>query len=864
MPNGRYVYDFDHGHERPPRELADLLGGKGANLAEMTSVLQLPVPPGFTISTEACRAYLSGGWPDGLSAELEAALHRLELRTGRLLADPTNPLLLAVRSGARFSMPGMMDTVLNLGLNDETVAALARRTEQRFALDSYRRFIAMYARVVLAVPAELFETALADARRRCGVRADFELDTDALAEVVATSLQVVLNHSGAVVPSDPAQQLRGAIEAVFRSWGSPRARTYRRREVIAADLGTALNVQVMVFGNRDDRSATGVGFTRNPVTGSAEPYGDFLIRAQGEDIVAGISRPEPLAAMGMAFPAAYEELVGIFTRLERHYRDVLDTEFTIEQDKLWMLQARVGQRSGAAALRIAVAMAEDPHIALDRREALQRIRPEHVEQVLRRTLSGTGAVIATGLAASPGAAVGRVCLSADAAVQAAEQGHDVILVRAETSPEDVHGMAVARGLLTTRGGLVSHAAVVARGWGIPAVVGAQGLAIGEGMFTATVEGVTVVVREGTVIAIDGNSGVVMLDGSATVEPDPPAELALVLGWADEVRQGHLRVLANADTASDAAMARALGAQGVGLCRTEGHFQAERLPLLRRAMWATTDAQQAAALAELAARQRADFEELLLALDGLPLTVRLLDPPRQGFWPATEDSSDSTKAAFDLLRPRLYRMQAAALLDAVAARLALGGHPKAEIIIPTALDGEELVLLRQWVQREVSAAASRHGWDRWPAGILALGRMIETPPEVLRAAEVATGADFFCFDTQQLTELSLGVRREDLEARSGSTALETRRSVPNPFETIDVEVLGQLVSIGVTRGRGRKAEIGIGVWGEHGGDPASIAWLVAAGVNYVSCPLSRVPVARLAAAHAVLDLMGLVPNDPADR
>ncbi len=894
MPNRSYVYDFDHVHERSPRELAELLGGKGANLAEMTSVLQLPVPPGFTISTEACRAYLRDGWPEGLAAEVAAAVSRLELRSRRRVEDPTEPLLLSVRSGARFSMPGMMDTVLNVGLNDRSVEALARRTERRFALDSYRRLIAQYARVVLDVPGEAFEALLDDAKRQAGVTTDAALGADALAAVVAASLRTVQQHTGAAFPQEPALQLRGAIEAVFRSWGSPRAITYRTRERIAAELGTAVNVQVMVFGNRDARSATGVGFTRNPVTGSAEPYGDFLVNAQGEDVVPGIRRPEPLASMQAAFPAAYDELLGIFARLERHYRELLDTEFTIEQDKLWMLQVRVGKRTGAAALRLAVAMVEDPAIALDRREALQRVRPEHLEQVLHPTFSAAGTVIATGLAASPGAAVGRVCLSADAAVDAAEQGHDVILVRTETSPEDVHGMQVARGVLTVRGGLVSHAAVVARGWGIPAVVGAEGIEIVEGGFTATsAEGVTVSVSEGTVISIDGNSGAVMLDALATVEGAPPPEFDVVLGWADEVCQGLLEVRANADTGPDAVRARAFGARGVGLCRTEHQFLGDRLPLLRRAILATTDEEEATALAQLADVQRADFEALLGAMDGLPVTVRLLDPPLHEFLPSLEDIagqeatgqplSDEQRALhaatrhwheqnpmlgtrgvrLGILRPGLYRMQVAALLDAVAARLGAGGRPMAEIMIPLVVGREELALVRGWVQDEIDAATRRHGRDLAAGGTVAIGTMIETPRAALGAADIAEVADFFSFGTNDLTQMTFGFSRDDVESRILPTYLAAGLLAHNPFETIDVDGVGELVSLGVARGRTGRADLAIGVCGEHGGDPASIAFFLGAGVDYVSCSPFRVPVARLAAAHAVLT-RGQADLAPADR
>jgi pyruvate, orthophosphate dikinase len=629
-----FVFAFDHEHDRPPMELKDLLGGKGANLAEMTSVLGLPVPPGFTISTDACRAYLAGGWPTELDAEIETQLEMLQRTMGKVLGDPDDPLLVSVRSGAKFSMPGMMDTILDLGLNDDSVKGLARQTDERFALDSYRRFIQMYARIVLGVPGEAVDRPLDEAKAAQGDASDADLSVDSLSEVLDALQAVVVQHTGTAFPQGPQEQLRGAVEAVFRSWNSPRAVAYRRRERIPSDIGTAVNVQTMVFGNRDDQSGTGVGFTRNPATGEQGVYGDFLVNAQGEDVVAGIRNPLPLAELEERFPDVHRQLLTIFERLERHYRDMLDTEFTIEQGKLWMLQTRVGKRTGEAALRIAVDLTTDPAIRLSREEAVLRVASEHLDQVLHPRLERSSKpVLATGLPASPGAAVGKAYFDADRAADAADEGQKVVLVRPETSPEDVHGMAVAEGVLTSRGGLVSHAAVVARGWGKPAVCGAEELHISSDSLT-TADGT--VVREGDVISIDGTTGHVYLGGVELSEGALPDEFDLVLGWADDIRAGALGVRANADNAADASRARDFGAEGIGLCRTEHMFLGDRLPVVQRMILAETPDQEQAALDELLEVQRADFESILEAMDGLPVTVRLLDPPLHEFLPSIEE------------------------------------------------------------------------------------------------------------------------------------------------------------------------------------------------------------------------------------
>src|SRR5580698_5150552 len=619
-----YVFDFDHAHRKPPMDMKDLLGGKGANLAEMTSVLELPVPPGFTIGTTACRDYMAGGWPEGLTGQVAKARARLEKKMGKRIGDASDPLLVSVRSGAKFSMPGMMDTVLNLGLNDESVEGLAKQTDdERFAFDSYRRFVAMYGRIVLGIDGEEFDTLLEAAKELAGTASDAGIPTELLRYLVDSYKTIVERTTAAPFPQDPDAQLRGAIEAVFQSWNGPRAIAYRDHEGIAHDLGTAVNIQAMVFGNRDERSGTGVGFTRDPATGAKGEYGDFLINAQGEDVVAGIRNTEPLSALKKTFPKIHTELLGIFARLEKHYRDMCDTEFTIEQDKLWMLQTRVGKRTGNAALRMAVDMTKDTAIKLTKAEAVQRVTAEHLEHVLHPRFDGAGhTVLTTGLGASPGAAVGRAYFTADDAAAAAEAGEKVILVRSETSPEDVHGMLASEGILTARGGLVSHAAVVARGWGKPAVVGAEKVRIDGKTFKV---GTTTVV-EGDWLSIDGTAGDVIVGQVALSAPEPSKEFAVVLGWADEIRAGRLGVRANADTGPDAANARQLGAEGIGLCRTEHMFIAEdRLPIVRRMILASTPDEEDAALEELRVAQRADFVEILKAMDGLPVTVRLLDP-----------------------------------------------------------------------------------------------------------------------------------------------------------------------------------------------------------------------------------------------
>jgi pyruvate,orthophosphate dikinase len=869
-----YVYAFDHPHTQPPMSLKDLLGGKGANLAEMTSVLELPVPHGFTITTDACRAYMDSGWPAGLDEEVAAQVEKLESSMGKKLGDAGDPLLVSVRSGAKFSMPGMMDTVLNLGLNDASVKGLAAQTgDERFAYDSYRRFVSMYGRIVLDVPGEEFEAPFEEAKEKSGVASDAEIPAGALAELVEQYKEIVAKHTGQPFPQAPADQLRGAIEAVFQSWGGARAVAYRLRERIPHDLGTAVNVQAMVFGNRDDNSGTGVGFTRDPATGEAGAYGDFLVNAQGEDVVAGIRNTLKLAEMQRLFPTIYDELLGIFDRLERHYRDMCDTEFTIDQGKLWMLQTRVGKRGGVAALRMAVDMTTDERMTLSHEEAVQRVTAEHLDQVLhpRFKYKGDEVVIAKGLNASPGAAVGKAYFTADDAAEAAARGEAVILVRTETSPEDVHGMSVAKGILTSRGGLVSHAAVVARGWGTPAVVGADAIKISGNSFEAG--GVTV--NEGDVISVDGSTGNVITGEVPVILPEPPPEFAVILGWADEIRAGKLAVRANADTGADAAKARQFGAEGIGLCRTEHMFLADdRLPIVRRMILAGTEAEEAAALEELRVAQKADFYEVLEAMDGLPVTIRLLDPPLHEFLPRTEELrikeattgslSDEErkllKAAeswhefnpmlgvrgvrLGVIKPGLYAMQVRALMEAAADRVAAGGRPVVEIMIPLTVGREEMALARGWVEEAVTGAAA--GVD------VTIGTMIETPRAALRAGEIAEVADFFSFGTNDLTQMTFGFSRDDVESRLMPAYLGQALLKRNPFETIDAAGVGELVKLAAQRGREAKPGLKLGVCGEHGGDPESITLFQQAGLDYVSCSPFRVPIARLSAAQAILN------------
>ena len=873
-----YVFSFDHKHRKPPMSLKDLLGGKGANLAEMTSVLGLPVPPGFTISTDACRDYMHAGWPKGLDDEIAKQRKKLEKEMSKGIGDPSDPLLVSVRSGAKFSMPGMMDTVLNLGLNDESVEGLAKQTDERFAYDSYRRFISMYGRIVQGIEGEEFDRLLDHAKEWDGVTADSDVTPDTLRRLCERYKQIVRQHTGAEFPQDPTDQLKGAIEAVFKSWNGPRAIAYRNREKISHELGTAVNVQAMVFGNRDENSGTGVGFTRNPSTGEDAPYGDFLVNAQGEDVVAGIRNTEPLEALNERWPKIHKQLLGIFDRLEKHYQDMCDTEFTIEQGKLWMLQTRVGKRTGAAALRMAVEMTKQKGWKISKDEAVLRVTGDHLDSVLHPQFAtgSTLKVLTKGLAASPGAAVGKVYFTADDAVTAVERGEQVILVRNETSPEDVHGMAVAEGILTARGGLVSHAAVVARGWGKPAVCGAEQVKISGRTFSV---GGTVV-NEGDMLSIDGTTGEVVLGAAELSVGVTPPEFDQILAWADEIRKGGkgtrgLKVRANADNGPDATRAREFGAEGIGLCRTENMFLGEdRLPIVRRMIMANTPEEETSALEELRKAQKADFYEILEAMDGLPVTIRLLDPPLHEFLPNAEElavkeathglSAEETEmlaaarswqevnpmlgtrgVRLGVVKPGLYEMQVRALMEAALERVKKKGKPVVEIMIPLTISAEEMHLAKGWVEEAIREVGNVKGAE------VLIGTMIEVPRAALRAEGMAEHAEFFSFGTNDLTQMTLGFSRDDIEGRIMTHYVEHGLLKTNPFETLDILGVGELVRLACERGRKARPDIKLGVCGEHGGDPDSIQFFYSVGLDYVSCSPFRVPIARLAAAQAVL-------------
>jgi pyruvate,orthophosphate dikinase len=882
----KYVYAFEEGS----KEQKFLLGGKGANLAEMTK-MGLPVPPGFTITTEACNAYRIAGdtLPDGLMAEVDAALQALETKMGKQLGDPTDPLLVSVRSGAAFSMPGMMDTVLNLGLNDVSVGGLATQTgNERFAYDSYRRFVQMFGKIVLDVDGELFEEALEDLRHERGVATDPELSADDLRGLVETFKAIVRKDAGIEFPQQPHEQLGHAIEAVFRSWNGDRAKIYRKMEGIADDLGTAVNVQTMVFGNKGDDSGTGVGFTRDPATGENVRYGDFLRNAQGEDVVAGIRVTEPLDAMGAHFPECYEQLLAAMEQLEQHYHDMCDIEFTIEQGRLFLLQTRVGKRTAAAAIRMAVEMAGEGLI--DEREAVLRVQPSQLDQLLHPNFDPAAKyeVLATGLKASPGAAVGTVYFTADDAEAHHEAGEKVLLVRPETSPDDLHGMIAAEGILTSRGGLVSHAAVVARGMGTPAICGADSVKIDVAGKLFTVDrarteedggGIeTVTVREGDTLTINGSTGEIVVGEVAVVVPEPTGFFGTLLGWADQYRR--LKVRTNADLPEDALKALEFGAEGIGLCRTEHMFLGDRLPTVQRMILADTEAEEVAALEQLHALQRQDFVELLEAMDGLPVTVRLLDPPLHEFLPNVEellvkeaksglDAKESQLLAaaeawrevnpmlgtrgcrLGILKPGLYRMQVRALIEAAIERKLQGGDPRVEIMIPLVVSKAELALLVDWTREVAEATAA----DEIGGVDYLVGTMIETPRAALTADRIAEVAEFFSFGTNDLTQMAFGFSRDDVEGRFMPQYLELGLLPANPFDTLDQEGVGLLVGWAVERGRSTRPDIKLGICGEHGGDPASVRFCHEAGLDYVSCSPYRVPIARLAAAHAALEADG---------
>ncbi|MBB4609376.1 pyruvate, phosphate dikinase [Sphingomonas yabuuchiae] len=881
-----YVYRFGGGVSDGGKGDKNLLGGKGANLAEMASI-GLPVPPGFTISTAMCTRYYEDGeqFPQELRDEVADGIAHIEAVTEKRFGDAQNPLLVSVRSGARVSMPGMMDTVLNLGLNDETVEGLAKKAgDERFAWDSYRRFIQMYADVVLELDHGAFEEALEIAKEDNGFTLDTEMSAEDWKALVTVYKGLVEEQWGKPFPQDVHDQLWGAVGAVFGSWQSERAKVYRRLNDIPADWGTAVNVQAMVFGNMGDTSATGVAFTRDPSKGDRAYYGEFLINAQGEDVVAGIRTPQYLtkaareeanakpASMEEAMPEVYAELAAVFDQLETHYRDMQDIEFTVEQAKLWMLQTRSGKRTAKAALKIAVDMANEGLIT--REEAIARVDPAALDQLLHPTLDPDAKrdVLTKGLPASPGAASGKVVFDADAAERAAAAGEAVILVRVETSPEDIHGMHAAKGILTARGGMTSHAAVVARGMGRPCVSGAGSLAIDNKAKLLRVGSREV--REGDILTLDGSTGEVMVGAVATVQPELAGDFGTLMEWADQVRR--LKVRANAETPLDCRTAREFGAEGVGLCRTEHmFFDAARITAVRQMILASEEAGRRAALAKLLPEQRADFTAIFEVMAGLPVTVRLLDPPLHEFLPQQEAefAEVATAAGVDVdtlkrratelhefnpmlghrgcrlgvTYPEIYEIQARAIFEAALDVAEKSGEaPIPEVMIPLVATRRELELMKTVVDKAAQAVFAERG----KTVEYLVGTMIELPRAALKAGEIAEVGEFFSFGTNDLTQTTLGVSRDDA-ARFLSAYVEKGIYAKDPFVSLDVEGVGELVSLAAERGRATRPGIKLGICGEHGGDPASIAFCEAVRLDYVSASPYRVPIARLAAAQAAL-------------
>jgi pyruvate,orthophosphate dikinase len=883
---GKWVYAFGGGKAEGKPQMRNLLGGKGAGLAEMAN-LGLPVPPGFTITTEVCTYYYANKqqYPAALKAQVEKALIQVGKITGKIFGDKVNPLLVSVRSGARASMPGMMDTVLNLGLNDETVEALAKKSgDRRFAYDSYRRFITMYSDVVLGVGHEHFEELLDIHKERQGYSLDTDLTADDWADLVVKYKKRVKDELGQDFPQDPHAQLWGAIGAVFGSWMNQRANTYRRLHNIPESWGTAVNVQAMVFGNMGETSATGVAFTRNPSTGEKKLYGEFLINAQGEDVVAGIRTPQEISeaarleagsdkpSMEATLPKAYAELTRIYNALERHYRDMQDLEFTVEQGKLWMLQTRNGKRTAKASLRIAVELANEGLIT--RNEAVLRVDPLSLDQLLHPTIDPKAHrhVIATGLPASPGAATGEITFSSDEAAQLKSDGRKVVLVRVETSPEDIHGMHAAEGILTTRGGMTSHAAVVARGMGKPCVSGAGQIRVDYAAGTMVAGGKTF--RKGDYITVDGSTGQVLEGKVDMIEPQLSGEFSTLIGWADKVRK--LGVRANADTPTDAKAAVRFGAEGIGLCRTEHmFFEGERIQAVREMILSDDEPSRRTALAKLLPMQRADFVELFEIMDGRPVTIRLLDPPLHEFLPHGETEIAEVAAAMGvevrkiadrarelhefnpmlgfrgcriaIAYPEIAEMQARAIFEAAAATAKRTGKPvRPEIMVPLIATRAEFDLVKARIDAMAAAVTKETGakltYD--------VGTMIELPRACLKAGEIAETAEFFSFGTNDLTQTTFGISRDDAASFLG---FYTARGIltSDPFVSIDREGVGELVKIGIERGRKVRPKLKVGICGEHGGDPASVAFCHEAKLDYVSCSPFRVPIARLSAAQAAL-------------
>lgn len=886
VPAGKWVFTFGDGRAEGKSAMRELLGGKGANLAEMAN-LGLPVPPGFTIPTSVCNFYYDNDktYPKELKAQVEKALDYVGKLTGKTFGDAANPLLVSVRSGARASMPGMMDTVLNLGLNDETVEALAQLSgDKRFAYDSYRRFITMYSDVVMGFEHHHFEEILDTYKDSKGYTLDTDLDAEDWIVIVGKYKDAVRKEIGEDFPQDPHAQLWGAIGAVFGSWMNARAVTYRSLHNIPQSWGTAVNVQAMVFGNMGDTSATGVAFTRNPSTGAKQLYGEFLINAQGEDVVAGIRTPQEITevarneagsdkpSMEAAMPDAFNELTRIYRLLEKHYRDMQDLEFTVEQGKLWMLQTRGGKRTAKAALRIAVDLANEGVIS--RKEAITRVDPASLDQLLHPTIDPNAKrdVIATGLPASPGAASGEIVFSSDEAAKLQADGRKVILVRTETSPEDIHGMHAAEGILTARGGMTSHAAVVARGMGKPCVSGAGTIRIDYGRGLMTAGGRSF--KAGDIITIDGGVGQVLAGRMPMLEPELAAEFGTLMGWADEVRK--LKVRANADTPEDARVAIKFGGEGIGLCRTEHMFFEEtRIRTVREMILAEDEQQRRAALAKLLPMQRADFVELFEIMQGLPVTIRLLDPPLHEFLPHTQAEIEEVARAMDadprkladrardlsefnpmlgfrgcrlaIAYPEIAEMQARAIFEAaIVVNKRTGTQVAAEVMVPLVATKAEFDMIKARID------ATAHAVMKDQAGKVSyqVGTMIELPRAALMAGEIAKTAEFFSFGTNDLTQTTYGISRDDAGSFLGTYVSRGILEI-DPFISLDREGVGELVKIGVSRGRKTRPGLKVGICGEHGGDPSSVAFCHEIGLDYVSCSPFRVPIARLAAAQAAL-------------
>ena len=882
----KWVYSFGGGSAEGSADLRNLLGGKGANLAEMSS-LGLPVPPGFTITTEVCTHFYANGrsYPGELEADVAAALAAVEKTIGATLGDAKNPLLVSVRSGARASMPGMMDTVLNLGLNDETVAGLTKISgDERFAWDSYRRFLQMYGEVVLGIEHHHFESVIDDYKIDAGVTLDTELTAEDWQTIAAGFKDIVRSETGSPFPQDVHGQLWGAIGAVFGSWMNQRAVTYRRLNNIPEDWGTAVSVQAMVFGNRGDDCATGVAFTRNPSTGANEFYGEFLVNAQGEDVVAGIRTPQSLTvagkkanssnlpAMEEVMPQVYGELLEVRDKLEDRYRDMQDIEFTVERGRLWMLQTRTGKRTAAAALKIAVNLVEEG--VIDEAEAIQRIEPNSLDQLLHPMLDPSAKlnVLARGLPASPGAAAGKLVFSAEEAESCASRGEAVILARVETSPEDIHGMHAARGILTARGGMTSHAAVVARGMGRPCVAGAGDLRIDYATGTMTVR--NTLVRAGEMITLNGSTGEVILGEVPTIEPTLSGDFGTLMKWADELRT--LKVRTNAETPTDARAARSFGAEGIGLSRTEHmFFEADRIGAIREMIMADEERGRRAALAKLLPMQRADFQEIFKIMAGLPVTIRLLDPPLHEFLPKTEPEYDEmarvtgktvsevrqrTLALHEtnpmlghrgcrlgITFPEIYEMQVVAIFEAAcAAAKETPAAVEPEIMVPLIATKREFDILKEMVDRVGERIMKREGVEV----PYLVGTMIELPRAALLAGEIAKTAEFFSFGTNDLTQTTYGLSRDDAASFIGAYQ-KLGIFEQDPFVTLDTTGVGELIRIAAERGRTTRPGLKLGICGEHGGDPASVRFCHEVGLDYVSCSPYRVPIARLAAAQAEL-------------